>query len=29
MDMALEMALAIRTKTAYDDIFRIARTYMS
>jgi hypothetical protein len=28
MDMALEMALAIRTKTAYDDIFRIARTYM-
>ncbi|XXJ18713.1 hypothetical protein ACR42D_04000 [Desulfovibrio caledoniensis] len=29
MDMALEMALAIRSKTAYDDIFRIARTYMS
>jgi hypothetical protein len=29
MDMALEMALAIRNKTAYDDIFRIARTYMS
>ncbi|MEZ7198791.1 hypothetical protein [Pseudodesulfovibrio karagichevae] len=29
MDMALEMALAIRTKTAYDNIFRIARTYMS
>lgn len=29
MDMALEMALAIRNKTAYDDIFRIARTYLS
>jgi hypothetical protein len=28
MDMALEMALAIRNKLAYDDIFRIARTYM-
>ncbi|HKI81245.1 MAG TPA: hypothetical protein VKA04_06325 [Pseudodesulfovibrio sp.] len=28
MDMALEMALGIRTKTAYDDIFRIARTYI-
>ncbi|MBI9081768.1 MAG: hypothetical protein JEY79_18765 [Pseudodesulfovibrio sp.] len=28
MDMALEMALAIRDKLAYEDIFRIARTYM-
>lgn len=28
MDMALEMALGIRDKLAYDDIFRIARTYM-
>lgn len=28
MDMALEMALAIRNKINYDDIFRIARTYM-
>lgn len=28
MDMALEMALAIRDKLPYDDIFRIARTYM-
>lgn len=28
MDMALEMALGIREKLAYDDIFRIARTYM-
>jgi len=28
MDMALEMALAIRDKLAYDDIFRIARAYM-
>lgn len=28
MDMALEMALAIRDKLAYDDVFRIARTYM-
>jgi hypothetical protein len=28
MDMALEMALAIRNKLAYDDIFRIARTYI-
>ncbi len=29
MDMALEMALAIRDKLAYDDVFRIARAYMS
>jgi len=29
MDMALEMALGIREKLAYDDIFRIARTYMT
>lgn len=28
MDMALEMALAIREKVAYEDVFRIARTYM-
>jgi len=28
MDMALEMALAIRDKLPYDDVFRIARTYM-
>lgn len=28
MDMALEMALAIRGKYAYEDIFRIARAYM-
>lgn len=28
MDMALEMALAIRNKVNYDNIFRIARTYM-
>lgn len=28
MDMALEMALAIRDKLSYDDIFRIARAYM-
>jgi len=28
MDMALEMALAIRDKFAYDDVFRIARAYM-
>jgi len=28
MDMALEMALGIREKLAYDDIFRIARAYM-
>jgi flagellar motor component MotA len=28
MDMALEMALAIRDKLSYEDIFRIARTYM-
>jgi len=28
MDMALEMALAIRDKHSYDDVFRIARTYM-
>lgn len=28
MDMALEMALGIREKMAYDDIFRIARAYM-
>jgi len=28
MDMALEMALAIRDKLAYEDIFRIARAYM-
>ncbi|WP_319542415.1 hypothetical protein [uncultured Pseudodesulfovibrio sp.] len=28
MEMAMEMALAIRNKHAYDDIFRIARAYM-
>lgn len=28
MDMALEMALAIRQKLSYDDVFRIARAYM-
>ena len=28
MDMALEMALAIRDKLSYEDVFRIARTYM-
>lgn len=28
MDMALEMALAIRDKLSYDDVFRIARAYM-
>ncbi|NDV18535.1 hypothetical protein GO013_03765 [Pseudodesulfovibrio sp. JC047] len=28
MDMAMEMALAIRNKHTYDDIFRIARAYM-
>lgn len=28
MDMALEMALAIRDKLTYEDIFRIARAYM-
>lgn len=28
MDMALEMALAIKGKYAYEDIFRIARAYM-
>ncbi|QGY38773.1 hypothetical protein GM415_01010 [Pseudodesulfovibrio cashew] len=28
MDMALEMALAIRDKLPYDDVFRIARAYM-
>jgi len=28
MEMALEMALGIRNKYAYDDIFRIARAYM-
>ncbi|BCS88383.1 hypothetical protein [Pseudodesulfovibrio sediminis] len=28
MDMAMEMALGIRNKLAYDDIFRIARAYM-
>jgi len=29
MDMALEMALAIREKLPYDDVFRIGRAYMS
>lgn len=29
MDMALEMALAIRDKLAYDDVFRIGRAFMS
>lgn len=28
MDMALEMAIAIREKYAYEDVFRIARAYM-
>lgn len=28
MDMALEMALAIRSKYAYEDVFRIARAYI-
>ena len=28
MDMAMEMALAIRDKLSYDDVFRIARAYM-
>jgi hypothetical protein len=28
MDMSLEMALAIRSKYAYEDVFRIARAYM-
>lgn len=28
MDMSLEMALAIRDKSSYDDVFRIARAYM-
>lgn len=28
MDMALEMAIGIRDKLAYDDVFRIARAYM-
>ncbi len=29
MDMALEMALAIRDKLPYEDVFRIARAYMT